>query len=87
MISYMESKKRKHTKQNESRPLDTENKQPVARGVPLQLCLDQILVRYCQILPDTASLLFAPPRAVLKTQICMLSPNPSDSGWLSARAH
>lgn len=39
MISYMESKKRKHTKQNESRPLDTENKQAVARGVPLQLCL------------------------------------------------
>lgn len=53
MISYMESKKRKHTKQNESRPLDTENKQPVARGVPLQLCLspDQILPASCLLPP------------------------------------
>ena len=78
MISYMESKKRKHTKQNESRSLDTENKQAVARGEPLQLVLspDQILPASCLL-----------PPAVLKTQICVLSPNPSDSGWLSACAH
>ena len=71
--------RKKENTQNENRPLDTANKQAVARGGPPQLCLgpDQIL----------ASLPCALPRAVLKTQICMLSPNPSASGWLSARAH
>lgn len=35
----------------------------------------------CDILP------FSFPRVVLSAQVCVLSPNPAEPGWLSVHAH